>query len=106
MNFSTSWPTANSLSPLPAVPGLMRVPSSSTPLLLVEFNKSGVLELGTRMSPGTAGNGLKEFAVGQLVEKFMQVPLNRLHRLLQDKQHYHRKAQLPLSSKVLRPHSM
>ena len=58
------------------------------------------------MSHCPAGEGLEDFPLRQIVQKFVQVALNRFDRLLQHKKHQHWKSQLALAGEILRPHSM
>ena len=73
---------------------------------LVQFNKSRVLELGACVGPGSGRHRLKQLAARQLVQKLMQMALDRFDGLLQDKQHDDGKGQLPLSREVFGAHAM
>src|SRR5436309_13281656 len=67
---------------------------------LVQFNKSRVFELGACVGKGSSRHRLKQLAARQLVQKLMQMALDRFDGLLQDKQHDDGKGQLPLSCEV------
>src|SRR5664279_2050971 len=58
------------------------------------------------MSYRPTGDRFKELALGQLIEKLVQMALDRLDGLLQEKKHQQWESQLALAGKVLRPHSM
>ena len=72
----------------------------------IQLDEGAFLELGPRMGYRPAGHRLKDFALGQLVEKLVQVALDRLHGLLQHKEHEQRKGQLALTGEILGPHAM
>jgi len=58
------------------------------------------------MGPGTGGDRFKQFLTGQLAQKFMQVSLDRLHGLLQRKEHNDDKSQLTFAGEILGAHAM
>ena len=58
------------------------------------------------MGHRAAGDRLKEVALGQLVQKLVQMALDRLDGLLQHKKHQSWEGQLTVAGKVLRSHSM
>jgi hypothetical protein len=72
----------------------------------IELAEGAGFKLGPRMSHRSAGNRLKELALGQLIQKLVQMALDGLDGLLQHKKHQQRESQLPLAGKVLRPHAM
>src|ERR1035438_7861834 len=58
------------------------------------------------MSHRPTGERFKELALGQLIKKLVQMTLDRLDGLLQEKKHQHWESQLALAGEILRPHSM
>src|SRR5438067_12020468 len=72
----------------------------------MQLDKGRVLELGPRVSDGPRTERFKELAAAQFVQEFMQVPLQRLHGLLQNEEHHHRKGQLPMSGEIFRSYPM
>src|SRR5664279_1859380 len=58
------------------------------------------------MSHRPTGERFKEFSLGQLIEKLVQMALDGLDGLLQEKKHQQGESQLALTGKILRPDSM
>ena len=56
------------------------------------------------MGHGPAGDRFKDLTLGQLVQEFVQVALEGLHGLLENKEHQHSETELALACKVLRSH--
>src|SRR5271165_481252 len=73
---------------------------------LVQLDESGVLELGARMGPSASRDRFKELARGQLIEKLMEMALDRFDGFLQHEEHDQGKGQLPLARKIFRSHSV
>lgn len=67
----------------------------------IQLDKGGVLELGPRMRPSTGSDQFKQIVTGQLIEKLIQVSLDRLHCLLQGEEHNDRESQLALAREIL-----
>jgi hypothetical protein len=63
-------------------------------------------EFGSGMSYRSAGERFEDLAFGQIVEEFVQVALDGLDSLLQQKKHQPWKSQLTLAGEILRSHSM
>src|SRR5258708_21885630 len=53
----------------------------------VQFDERGMLELRTRVRPRAGRHRLEHRAVRQLIQKLVQVSLERLHGLLQGEEH-------------------
>ena len=100
--------TINANEPVspPALDGVLRAIDRWQYALSVQFGEGAFLELGSRMSHRSAGQRLENLALGQLVEEFVQVALDRLEGLLQQKKHQPWKSQLALAGEILRSHSM
>src|ERR1035437_9821069 len=58
------------------------------------------------MSYRPTGDRFKELALGQLIEKLVQMALDRLDGLLQEKKHQQWESQLALAGKIFRSHSL
>jgi hypothetical protein len=72
----------------------------------IQFAEGAFFELGPSMSHGSTGDWFKELTLGQIIEKLVQMALDRLDGLLQEKKHQQGESQLALAGKVLRPHAM
>ena len=73
---------------------------------MVQFGESDFLELGASMRHRSTGQQFEELALGQLVEEFVQVALDRFDGLLQQKEPQQWKGQLTLTGEILRSYSM
>jgi hypothetical protein len=60
--------------------------------LAIELNEGRVFELGTGMCPSPRRDWLKQLIAHHFIEEFVEVPLDRLDRLLEHKEHDDRKS--------------
>jgi hypothetical protein len=63
---------------------VFRVIEGGQHAVAIEFAESAFFELGPSMSDRPAGERFKELALGQLIEKLVQMALDRLDGLLQE----------------------
>src|SRR5262249_36519371 len=68
--------------------------------LAVQLDKGARLQFGPRVRHRAASHWLKYFTVSQLIEKLMEMALNRFDGLLQDKKHQQRKSQLSFTGEI------
>ncbi len=90
----------------PASDRMFRAIEGGQHAVAIQFAEGTVFELGPRMSHRSAGDRFKELALGQIIEKLVQMALDRLDGLLQEKKHQQRESQLALAGEILRSHSM
>ena len=90
----------------PASDRMLRAIEGGQHAVAIQFAEGALFELGPSMSHCPAGDRFKELALGQIVKELMQMALNRLDGLLQEKKHEQWESQLALAGKILRPHSM
>ena len=94
-----------SVSP-PALDGVLRAIDGGQYAISIQLDEGAFFELGPSMSHRSAGERLEDLALGQIVEEFVQMALDRLDGLLQQKKHQQWKSQLALAGEILGPHSM
>jgi hypothetical protein len=90
----------------PASDRMLRTIEGGQQAVAIQFAESAFFELGPSMSHRPTGDRFKELALGQIIEKLVQMALDRLDGLLQEKKHQQWESQLTLTGEILRPHSM
>src|ERR1017187_8410154 len=85
---------------------MLRAIEGGQDAVAIQFAEGALFELGPSMRHRPAGDRFKELALGQLIEKLVQMALDRLDGLLQEKKHQQWESQLALTGEILRPHSM
>src|ERR1019366_5633974 len=92
--------------PPPASDRMFRAIEGGQHAVAIQFAEGAFFELSPSMSHRPTGGRFKELALGQLIEKLVQMALDGLDGLLQEKKHQQGESQLALTGKILRPDSM
>src|SRR4249920_1839745 len=93
-------------APAPNALAMLGAVNDRQNIAAIQLDKRGVLKLGPRMRPRPGRDQFKQIVTGQLIEKLMQVSLDRLNGFLEHKEHDDRKSQLPIPSKIFGPQPM
>ena len=100
--------TVNAKEPVftPPLDGALRTIDGGQHAIAIQFDEGGVLEFGASMGHRSAGLRFKDLALGQLIEKFVQMALDGFDGFLEDEKHQHRESQLAVAREVFRVHPM
>jgi len=90
----------------PALDRVLRTIDNGQHAISIQLDEGAVFEFGPSVSHRATADRLKDLASAQIIEKFVQVALDRFDSLLQHKKYQHRKSQLALPGEILGSHSM
>ena len=90
----------------PALDGVLWSIDGGQHASAIQFDEGAVLELGPSMGHRSAGHRFKDLALGQIIEKFVQMALDGFDGFLENEKHQHWKSQLAVAREVLGSHSM